>query len=96
MASGGSEASASGKAARLGPGTGHPSVDVLATIAPLGPPVVARSRGPQPVEAFHQRRPRRGPSAARLSEHWPSEAVGPAAPLPCSGRIRIVCSLGLV
>ena len=36
----------------LGRGTGHPSDDVLATIASLGPPVVARSRGPQPVEVL--------------------------------------------
>ena len=36
----------------LGGATGHPSDDVLATIASLGPPVVARSRGPQPVEVL--------------------------------------------
>ncbi len=38
--------------ADLGAGTGHPADDVLGTVAALGPPVVARSRGPLPIEVL--------------------------------------------
>ncbi len=36
----------------LGGGTGRPGNDVLATVRALGPPVVARSRGPLPIQVL--------------------------------------------
>ena len=36
----------------LAPRTGHPADDVLAAVSALGPPVVARSHGPLPVEVL--------------------------------------------
>jgi sugar/nucleoside kinase (ribokinase family) len=36
----------------LGGSTGRPEDDVLATVSALGPPVVARSRGPLPIEVL--------------------------------------------
>jgi sugar/nucleoside kinase (ribokinase family) len=36
----------------LGGSTGRPGDDVMATVRALGPPVVARSRGPQPIDVL--------------------------------------------
>jgi sugar/nucleoside kinase (ribokinase family) len=38
--------------ADLAGGTGHPEDDVLATVRSLGPPMVARSRGPLPIDVL--------------------------------------------